>query len=92
LARLEVEVSPKARRPGVVGRRGDVLKVRVAAPPEGGRANKELIRLVAGFLGVPRASVTVARGAASRRKLLEIEGLAVGDLAAALARASPLDG
>jgi hypothetical protein len=92
LVKLEVEVTPKAHRPGVVGRRGDVLKVRVAAPPEGGRANKELIRLVANFLGVPRASVTVARGAAARRKLLDIEGLAVGDLAAALARASPLDG
>jgi uncharacterized protein YggU (UPF0235/DUF167 family) len=69
-----------------------VLKVRVAAPPEGGRANEELIKIVADFLGVPRASVTVARGAAARRKLLDIEGLAVGDLAAALARASPLDG
>ncbi len=91
MAKLEVEVSPKASRPGVVGRRGDVLKVRVAAPPEGGRANKELIRLVAGFLGVPRSSVTVARGAAARRKLLDIEGLAVGDLAAALARAEPTD-
>ncbi|MEE8640403.1 MAG: DUF167 domain-containing protein [bacterium] len=92
MVKLEVEVTPRAARAGVVGRRGDVLKVRVAAPPEGGRANKELIRLVANFLGVPRASVTVARGAAARRKLLDIEGLAVGDLAAALARASPLDG
>lgn len=91
MAKLEVEVSPKSRRPGVAGRRGDVLKVRVAAPPEGGRANTELIRLVANFLGVPRSSVTVARGGSSRRKLLDIEGLAVGDLAAALARAGPLD-
>jgi uncharacterized protein YggU (UPF0235/DUF167 family) len=48
--------------------------------------------LVANFLGVPRSSVTVAKGAAARRKLLDIEDLAVGDLAAALARASPLDG
>ena len=92
MVKLEVEVTPRAARAGVVGRRGDVLKVRVAAPPEGGRANKELIRLVANFLGVPRSSVTVAKGAAARRKLLDIEDLAVGDLAAALARASPLDG
>ncbi len=92
MVKLEVEVTPRARRAGVVGRRGDVLKVRVAAPPEGGRANEELIKIVADFLGVPRASVTVAKGAAARRKLLDIEGLAVGDLAAALARASPLDG
>ena len=92
MVKLGVEVSPKSRRPGVIGRRGDVLKVRVAAPPEGGRANDELVKTVADFLGVPRSTITIARGGSSRRKLLDIEGLAVGDLAAALARAAPLDG
>ena len=92
MAKLEVEVSPKSRQPGVAGRRGDVLKVRVAAAPERGRANDELIKTVAAFLGVPRASVSVARGGSSRRKLLDIEGMAAGDLEAALARAAPLAG
>ncbi len=90
MARLEVEVTPRAARAGIAGRRGDVLKVRVGAPPEGGRANDELIKLVASFLGVPRSTVTIARGAATRRKILDIEGLAAGDLAAAMLRASAL--
>jgi len=92
LAKLEVEVTPKSRKPGVVGRRGGALKVRVAAAPEGGRANKELVGLVAAFLGVRPGAVTVVRGATSRRKLLEIEGWAERDVAAALARAADAGG
>lgn len=92
MAKLEVEVTPKSRKPGVVGRRGGALKVRVAAAPEGGRANKELVALVARFLGVKRGAVSVLRGATSRRKLLEVEGLAEDELAAALARAPGAEG
>jgi len=92
LAKLEVEVAPRSRKPGVVGRRGGALRVRVASPPEGGRANKELVALVARFLGVRRGAVSVVRGATSRRKLLEVEGLAEDELAAALARAPGAEG
>jgi uncharacterized protein (TIGR00251 family) len=86
VARLEVRVTPKARRPGVVGRQGDVLKVRVAAAPEAGKANKELVALVAAFLGVRPGAVKVLRGATARYKMLEIEGRSESELAAALAR------
>ncbi|HUU57144.1 MAG TPA: DUF167 domain-containing protein [bacterium] len=92
MAKLEVEVAPRSRKPGVVGRRGGALRVRVASPPEGGRANKELVALVARFLGVRRGAVSVVRGATSRRKLLEVEGLAEDELAAALARAPGAEG
>lgn len=51
---------------------GDALKVRIAAPPVGGRANDELIALIAGALGVPRKSVTVVKGSASRRKTVSV--------------------
>jgi len=91
LAKVEVDVTTRAREPGVAGRRGEVLKVRVSAPPEDGRANQELIKIVASFLGVPRSTVSVALGGAARHKVLEVEGLTMGDLAAALARAQPLD-
>lgn len=86
MAKLEVEVVPRSRKPGVAGRRGEALRVRVASAPEGGRANKELVALVAAFLGVKPGAVSVLRGATSRRKLLEVEGLAKRELAAALAR------
>jgi uncharacterized protein (TIGR00251 family) len=69
---LTVHVQPGAKRPGVAGRHGDALKLRVTAPPTGGRANAAVIALVAELLAVPPATVTLVSGAASRRKRLRI--------------------
>ena len=79
-------VTPRARgRAGVAAFKNGVLHVRVAAPPAEGRANDELIKTVAAFLGVPKSRVTVVRGAAARRKLLSVEGITPEALTAALA-------
>lgn len=50
-ARLRVKVVPGASRDGIVGALGDRLKVRVAAPPEHGAANRALLALLAERLG-----------------------------------------
>ena len=74
--RLTVRVHPGARSEGLAGRLGDgTLKLAVAAPPEGGRANRAVEALLAGILGVPRARVTVVRGTGARSKVVEVEGL-----------------
>jgi uncharacterized protein len=73
--RLSVRVVPGARRSEVVGRVGDAWKLRVAAPPERGRANDELVALLARALHVPRSSVRVARGHTTGQKLVEVEHL-----------------
>ena len=73
--RVLVHVQPRARRSEVAGLHGDAVKVRLAAPPVDGAANDELVRFVAERLGVPRAAVRVAAGAASRRKVVEVEGV-----------------
>lgn len=54
---------------------GDAIKVRLAAPPEDGAANRALLGLVAGRLGVPRRAATLVSGASSRLKVVEVEGL-----------------
>ncbi len=75
-ARLAVRVHPGARRGGLAGWMGDgALKVAVAAPPEGGRANAAVVELLADALGVPRRQVSVARGTSARTKTIEIDGL-----------------
>lgn len=51
-----------------------VLQARVRALPQGGGANAALIRLLAKVLDVPRSAVQIATGAASRLKILRIEG------------------
>jgi uncharacterized protein len=74
-ATLRLRVAPGARRDEVLGLHGDALKVAVRAPPERGRANEAVIDLLAKRLGVPRARLSLERGAASRDKTVRIEGL-----------------
>lgn len=69
---LRVHVEPGAGRSAVVGRHGDALKVRVAAPPEGDRANQAVIALLATTLGVPADAVRVTSGPTSRAKRFRI--------------------
>ncbi len=73
--RLRLRVAPGAARAGVVGRHGDAWKVRVAAPPEGGRANEAVVRLLAETLSVPREAVTLVSGHGGRDKIVELAGL-----------------
>jgi hypothetical protein len=77
---VRVQVHPGAGRTAVDGRHGDALKVRVGAPPAGGRANDAVVGLIAEVLGVPAASVTVVGGATSRSKRIRVSGLSTGDL------------
>ena len=74
-ARITVRVQPKAKRSEVSGYADGVLRVRIAAVPEKGKANQELLRLLAGVLGVPKSAVTIQKGATSRTKLARVEGL-----------------
>jgi uncharacterized protein YggU (UPF0235/DUF167 family) len=62
------------------------LKARVRAAPEDGKANAALIALIAKTLSVAKSNVSVVRGATSRMKVLEIEGVREADLAAFAAR------
>ena len=70
--RIPLRVQPRSARARVAGLHGGVLKVHVMAPPLDGAANRAVIALLAGWLGVPRRSVAVVRGLSSRDKLVEI--------------------
>ncbi len=71
--RLTVRVSPGAGRSQIVGRMADGrLKVRVAAPAEGGRANAALVKLLAERLGVRPQAVVLIAGHGSRDKIVEV--------------------
>jgi len=73
--RLRLKVSPGSARTELAGRHGDAWKVRVTAAPERGRANDAVVRFLAKRLGVPRSSVAVVSGHATREKVVELEGL-----------------
>jgi uncharacterized protein (TIGR00251 family) len=73
--RLSVHVQPRASRSGLAGIHGDALKVRISSPPVDGAANDELVRTIADAFDVPVRSVRIVAGAASRAKIVEIEGI-----------------
>ncbi len=69
--KLKVLAQPGASRTGVAGWQADELKVRVAAPPEGGRANRALLEYLAGQWGLRPSRIRLLAGQGSRHKLLE---------------------
>jgi uncharacterized protein len=78
--RISVKVVPGASRDSVEGWAGDELKVRVRAPALEGRANEAVCECLAEALGLKRRAVSLAQGALSRRKVLQIEGLSLADV------------
>jgi uncharacterized protein (TIGR00251 family) len=72
---LHVHVQPGAGRAAVVGRHGTSLKVRVAAAPEGGRANDATAELLAETFGLKRAQVELVSGPSSRAKQFKLAGV-----------------
>ena len=73
--RLRLRVSPGSRQTELVGRHGDRWKVRVAAPPEGGRANDAVLELLAERLGLPRRALSIVSGHTARDKVVEMSGI-----------------
>ena len=65
---LTVHAQPGAKTSAIAGIHGEALKIRLTARPAEGRANEALVALLAGALGVPKGSVRVVKGGASRQK------------------------
>jgi len=77
--KLFVRVTPGAKKNEISGlwkgAGGDIrLAVKVTAPPDKGKANDAVIKLLAKALDAPKSSFTVASGATSRLKTIEIVG------------------
>jgi uncharacterized protein (TIGR00251 family) len=71
---LELKVKPNARESRLEEQPDGTWLARLKSPPVDGRANAELIGLVAERFGCTRAQVTIRAGAGGRRKLVKIEG------------------
>jgi len=67
-----VYVVPRASRSEIVGEHNGALRVRLAAPPVDGAANRELISLLAKSLSVSRSQVEIKSGHASKLKRVTV--------------------
>ena len=76
---LNVRVQPRANRNSVeIGADGTV-RVRVTAPPDRGKANDAVVRLLSKNLGIPKSAVRITRGHTSCSKVIQVEGLDLDD-------------
>ncbi len=72
---LQIKVIPRAPKTELAGTMADgTLKVRIAAPPDQGKANAELIRFLASHYKVPESDIKILSGQTSTRKLVRIGG------------------
>ena len=79
-ATFSIKVHPRARKNAIAGEVGETLKVALTAPPVAGKANDACIRFFAELLQVPRSSVTIAAGEASRNKVIRVAGLSADEV------------
>jgi uncharacterized protein YggU (UPF0235/DUF167 family) len=74
--RLKVRVTPRSRADVIAGLRPDgAIHVRVAAAPEGGKANEAVLKLLRGALRLPAGAVKLLAGGGSRDKWIEVDGI-----------------
>ena len=69
---MRVKARPRARQDGVLGVRAGELVVAVRAPAEKGKANAEIVRVLARALGLPRANVALKSGGSSPHKVFQL--------------------
>ncbi len=81
---LEVYIQPRASKTELAGMHDGVIKIRIAAPAVENAANEALVQFVAHHLGIAKGCVRIVSGHTSRRKVLEIEGVMPGTIAATL--------
>ncbi len=75
-----VRIVPRASRSEIVGEHDGALRIRIAAPPVEGAANRELVRLLAKQFKVSRTSVEIVSGSASKNKMVRIDGAKLDQL------------
>ena len=73
--RIAVKAVPGASRDGITGLLGERVKVRVAAAPEGGKANDAICHLLSAALGVPARNASVVTGMTGAEKTIDVMGV-----------------
>lgn len=74
-ARIVVRVQPNASQNEVLRFEDGVWHIRVTAPPVKGKANYALIKFLSEILGISKGNLTIEKGATSKRKIIDIDGL-----------------
>jgi uncharacterized protein (TIGR00251 family) len=88
MAFLKVRVKPRSSRRAVLDCRDGVWQVSLTSPPEGGKANKELLKLLSKMLKIAVSQMEIQSGEKSRNKSIAIPGLSEEEISARLREAT----
>ena len=77
---FQVKIVASSSRTAVAGRLDGMLKIKVAAPPEKGKANQAIIKFLAAELGVKKKQVVIASGLTSTIKQIRISDTTTSDI------------
>jgi uncharacterized protein YggU (UPF0235/DUF167 family) len=77
---LPVRAKAGAKANELIDERDGALRVAVTAPPEGGRANEAIVRVLADSLNLRTSQITLLTGAGSRSKRFLVAGITAEDL------------
>ncbi len=73
--KIPVKVQPNAGKNQVVGLSNGIWRIKVAAPPDKGKANKELVEFLSEVLGLGKDQIAIIKGHTGHNKLVSIDGL-----------------
>ncbi len=72
---IKIKVEPRSSRSGITGFYGEGLKVKLSSPPVEGKANKELIEVLAKKFGIRKKDVEIIKGEKSKNKIVKLYGV-----------------
>jgi len=78
--KIAVKVVPGSSKTCIAGWLGEILRIRVAAPPERGKANTAVEALITQLLGLSKGAVRIVKGKKSARKVVEIDSLSLPEI------------
>ena len=71
---IKIKVEPRSSKAGIIGPYGDALKVKLTSPPVEGKANKELVAVLAKELKINKKDIEIVSGQSSKNKVVRITG------------------
>jgi uncharacterized protein len=77
---LKIKVIPKSSKTEIVGKENDEIKIRLAAIPDKGAANEELIRFLSKHLGIAKTKIQIIHGETSRHKKILLKEALLSDI------------
>jgi uncharacterized protein (TIGR00251 family) len=72
---ISIKVEPRSSKSGISGYYGNALKVKLNSPPVEGKANKELIEVLAREFKISKKDIEIIRGEKSKNKIVRLNGI-----------------